>query len=343
VQVVVLGAGSLGSLYGAWSADAGHDVCLVARPSHVDAVRAAGLEVRELDGRTRRVAVTAVEDASEAPDADVVLLASKAQDGPALLDAYSGSPTAAWSVQNGARQAEPLVERFGAAAIGCSSMVGATLVGPGVVAHTFHGATYLGALPTSSPAGVDAVVRSFGGAGSHVEIVVRRDIDSVLWSKAVLATGAMGVSVMLRLPYHHVFVEPGARAAFHAIVSDAAQVAAAAGIALVDLPGPLQAGSLVAMPRDEALGRLESVGRAMVEAGQTSVRVSMLQSLETGRRLEVGAVFGDLVELADEHGLDVPVLRLVSSVVATLDEVMQRPGGPSGPTPGRRTEPGGPT
>ena len=257
----------------------------------------------------------------ETIDADVVLLASKGPDTSSLLGAYRGAPSGAWSIQNGARQSEQVVARFGSAAVGCSSMVGATLTSPGVVAHTFDGATYVGSLPGSAPQSVTTVASSLS---DDAQIVVRDDIDAVLWSKAVLATGAMGMSVLLRLPYHHVFVEPHARACFYDIVADASQVAAAVGVTLIDLPGPLQAGSLMAAPRAEALERLAELGTQMVDAGQTSVRVSMLQSLETGRRLEVEAVFGDLIALADEHGLEVPVLRTVHHVVVTLDQVARR-------------------
>lgn len=319
MQVVVLGAGSLGSLYAAWAADAGHSVCIVARAAHAAVVARQGLEIKGLDGTTRRVAVDAVADAADVPDADVVLLASKANDSAELLQRYSGeAAAAAWSIQNGAYQWRPLVDRFGDKAIGCSSMVGATLVEPGVVAHTFTGSTYVGALPTSSPTSVGAVVASLSPAAA---VVKRDDIVSVVWSKAVLACGAMGMSVLLRLPYHLVFTEPDARTLMYDIVRDAAQVASAEGITLVDLPGPLQAGSLMRRDRAAALARLVAVGEQMVAAGQTAVRVSMLQSLESGRRLEAQAVFGDLIELADRHGLGVPLLRAVSRVVTTLDNV----------------------
>jgi 2-dehydropantoate 2-reductase len=318
MQVVVLGAGSLGSLYAAWSVDAGHEVCIVARPAHADAVNAQGLEIRSVDGTRRRVAIDAVDDAADAPDADVVLLASKANDSNGLLDRYSGCATAAWSIQNGAHQWRALVDRFGGAAVGCSSMVGATLLEPGTIAHTFTGSTYVGSLPTSSPASIATVVGSLGLAAA---VIVRDDIGPVVWSKAVLACGAMGVSVLLRLPYHHVFTEPDARELMYDIVSDAATVATAEGVELIDLPGPLQAGSLMRLERLEALERLRQVGEQMVTEGQTSVRVSMLQSLQTGRRLESQAVFGDLVDIADRHGLDVPLLRAVNRVVTTLDHI----------------------
>jgi 2-dehydropantoate 2-reductase len=321
VRVAVLGAGALGSLYGAWAADAGHDVVLVGRPAHVEAIKNDGLTVRDVAGAARTVRLDAADTATAAGDADVVLVACKGQDTAALLDAHPGRPRAAYSVQNGARQAEPLVQRYGAAAIGCSSMVGATLEAPGVITHTFGGATYIGALPTSDGEATAAVRASLP---ADREVVVRDDIRSVLWSKAVLAVGAMGLPVLLRLPYHHVFVQPKARELFLDLVGDAARVAAAEGVPLVDLPGPLQAGSLTALPRDEALARLAEVGRAMVVAGQTEVRVSMLQSLETGRPLEVEAVFGEVVALADRHGLDVPLLRNVTAIVRTLDDVNRR-------------------
>lgn len=328
MKVVVLGAGALGTLYGAWFAEHGHDVVLVGRPAHMAAVAADGLAIRELDGTTRVVRVgTATSPAQDGlADADIVLLASKAQDSAGLLDATDiSAPVAAFSVQNGVGQARPLVDRFGPAAVGAVSMTGATLVGPGVVQHTFVGSTYVGALPTSKPGGPDTIWSALDGVA---DVVVRDDIADVLWSKAVLAAAAMGASVLLRLPYHHVFVEPGARRLFDAIARDAAAIAEAEGASLLDLPGPLQAGSLMAVTTDEAVARLAAVGDVMVAAGQTSVRVSMLQSLDSGRRLEVDAVFGALIGVADEHHLEVPVLRAIHHVVATLDDVAARGGTP---------------
>jgi 2-dehydropantoate 2-reductase len=324
VNITVLGAGALGSLYGAWCADAGHAVVLVGRPTHVEAVRSCGgLEVCDHLGGSRHVTLDATADSGAVGDADVVLVACKAQDTATLLATFRGAPKAVWSVQNGARQTVPLVDRFGAAAIGCVSMVGATLDAPGVVTNTFTGITYIGPLPTSVPAATDIVVDSLGAAA----VERRDDIDDVLWSKAVLATAAMGMSILLRLPYHHVFTEPPARRVFYDLVAEAASVATAAGARLVDLPGPLQAGSLMALPRDAALAALARLGDAMVARGQTATRVSMLQSLETGRRLEVDAVFGDVVAVADEHGLEAPLLRAVAAVARTLDDVAARGGG----------------
>lgn len=316
MKIVVLGAGSLGSLYGAWAAEAGHEVCLVARPTHVEAIERNGLTIIESDGATRTVDLRAVDDARDAPEADVVVVASKAPDTSSLIDRYRGEPAGAWSIQNGVRQASCLVPRFGSAVVGCSSMVGATLVEPGVVHHTFSGVTYLGAIRSSSPVAVRLAMDSLGAAAGGER---RDDIDSVLWSKAVLAAAAHGTSIVLRVPYHRVFLNPSSRLLFMQIVGDAAKVALAEGANLIDLPGPLQVGSLASAPLEVALDRLAEIGRAMVERGQTEIRVSMLQSLESNRQLESQAVFGDLVDIADTHQLEVPVLRAIANTADALD------------------------
>ena len=103
--VVVLGAGALGSVYGAWFAEAGAEVTLVARPAHAEAVNRGGLRI---DDRPP-VEVRAISNPEEAEDCDILLLASKAFDNPELLGGYRGSAQAAFSVQNGVRQAEPLM------------------------------------------------------------------------------------------------------------------------------------------------------------------------------------------------------------------------------------------
>ncbi|MEQ9318914.1 MAG: 2-dehydropantoate 2-reductase N-terminal domain-containing protein, partial [Polyangiaceae bacterium] len=89
----MLGAGSLGSVYAAWLAEAGHDVTIVARSAHAEAVAAGGLRFRTVDGAESTVAMGAVDDAADAPDADMVLVAAKNFDVAGLLGDYTGSPS----------------------------------------------------------------------------------------------------------------------------------------------------------------------------------------------------------------------------------------------------------
>lgn len=313
-KVVVLGAGALGSVYGAWLSEAGADVTLVARPAHVSAIAERGLELRSFDAPTRRCRLAAVVDPSDAGDADLVIVAAKSFDVEGLLSAYTGDARLAFSVQNGVDQAVGLQNRFGEAAVVGVSMVGGTLLAPGVVAYTYAGRTYLGDGPSTRP-GASEEIKAF--LPEHFE--ARRDIYSALWSKSVLAVSAMGVVSLTRSFYHNVFLHPDLREVFLDLMIEAASVAHSEGVELLDLPGPLQVATLLGSPRPAALEVLRSIGENLVATGQTQVRVSALQSIERGRPLEVDAVFAPLADRAASRGLETPLLQAVTRLVRGVD------------------------
>jgi len=57
----------------------------------------------------------------------------------------------------------------------------------------------------------------------------------------------------------------------------------------------------------------------MEAAGMTEIRVSMLQSVERGRRTEVEAVHGFIVRRAADHGVPVPTQMLVYGLLKAMD------------------------
>src|SRR6187200_2827551 len=76
LKVAVMGAGAVGCYFGGMLARAGHDVTLIARPPHVEAIRREGLR---MDTKTfdEQVRINAVAQASGAQDADLVLFCVK--------------------------------------------------------------------------------------------------------------------------------------------------------------------------------------------------------------------------------------------------------------------------
>ena len=101
MEIIVLGAGAIGSLYGAKLA-AENDVTLVARAKHADAINAKGLRVEGLESQVVRVrAVAALEKIG--PDA-LLLLTTKVPDTAAALAAIASlvrDDTTVVSLQNG--------------------------------------------------------------------------------------------------------------------------------------------------------------------------------------------------------------------------------------------------
>src|SRR3546814_3675096 len=63
MRIAVMGAGGVGGFYGAKLAEAGHDVVLIARGRHLEAIREHGLSIENLsDGRVSRSAVAATDN-----------------------------------------------------------------------------------------------------------------------------------------------------------------------------------------------------------------------------------------------------------------------------------------
>ncbi|HSG79523.1 MAG TPA: ketopantoate reductase C-terminal domain-containing protein, partial [Acidimicrobiia bacterium] len=236
-----------------------------------------------------------------------------------MVNATTLDPRLVFSVQNGVGKDDLLVQRFGRdRVVGCAAMVGGTLHGPGRVAYTFSGLTYLGDVaggPTGGAVDIAALIDETGVLGAEV----RDDIDSVVWSKAVLAVGAMGAVGLARAVYHRVFLDDDLAELFLDLIYEAAAVAAAEGVPLVDLPGPLQIATVASAPRSEGREVLRAVGEQLVAAGQTAVRVSVLQSIERGRRTEVDAIHAEVLARAERHGIDTPVLRTTTRVLRAVD------------------------
>ena len=78
-KIAVMGAGAIGCYYGGMLARAGRDVTLIGRPTHVEAIRRAGLrfETKAFDERVR---VHASSEPQAVHGAELILFCVKSQD-----------------------------------------------------------------------------------------------------------------------------------------------------------------------------------------------------------------------------------------------------------------------
>src|SRR5262245_8585432 len=132
MRFVVYGAGAVGGVLGARLHEAGLDVGLVARGTHLDAIRAHGLTLATPEGE-HTVDVPVARDAAGARTADaVVLLAVKSHQTLAAADdlVAAGAPAAVVSVQNGVAN-EPTLLRYVADVQGVCVMMPSGHLEPG--------------------------------------------------------------------------------------------------------------------------------------------------------------------------------------------------------------------
>lgn len=180
MRFVVHGAGAIGGLIGGRLFEHGHDVVLVARGAHHDAIVSDGLRVDDVDGSTTlRIPIVAHPDEIALEREDVVLLAVKSQDTAAALDAVRRNAPPEIPivcVQNGVANERAALRLFPNVYAVCV-MCPAGHLEPGVVVA--YSSPVSGLLDIGRyPGGVDDTARSISAAlrASTFESVPRPDI-----------------------------------------------------------------------------------------------------------------------------------------------------------------------
>ena len=240
-RVLVVGAGALGTIYGAGLSRGGATVQLLARRPHAEAIQGAGgVEIRGVD-ETWHAELTADWRPKRIEPADTVVVMTKSHDTalalaelPHLVDAVE----VAVSFQNGIEKDRLLAAWCGAdRVLGGMSMVGATLDRPGVVSHTLPGATYIGELPEGDSPRAQALGAALEAGG--LRAVVTAQILSVEWSKLVHAGPSMTMTAVPQLPFHRALQDPGLADLYIRLLREGADVAAAGPdpVEFLDLPG----------------------------------------------------------------------------------------------------------
>jgi 2-dehydropantoate 2-reductase len=323
MKIVIVGAGATGAFLGARMARGGVDVTLIARGPHLAAMRERGVEVRDADGGSFVAHPPCTEDLDVVADADAVILTLKAHHltemaprlGPRL-----GPETAVVPAQNGIpwwyfeRHGGPLegtrlrtVDPDGTIArhlearrvIGCVVYPATTLAAPGVVEHVEGTRLSLGELdgkPTDRCRALAAALIKGG-----LKAPIRPRIRDEIWLKLLGNVCFNPLSALTRATMAQIATDPEMRAVARAIMEEAEAVARALGVEL-------------AIGVEQRLTGAEKVG---------AHKTSMLQDVESGRPLEVGALVGAVVEIADLLRQPLPHLRTVYASVRLLDRSLR--------------------
>ena len=296
MEIVVFGAGSLGTLVGGLLARE-HDVTLVAREAHAQAVRESGLALEgDVAGFPFNVSPAATTDGTGL-EADLAVVTVKSFDTAAAADALAtGAFDVVCSLQNGMGNEETLAARLEAPILAGTATYGAVLWEPGVVACTGVGEVVLGARDGGSSSIADRVGEAFTAAG--LETIVADDMPRRLWEKLAVNAGINPVTALTR-------TENGA-----ALEADATELSRSAARETARVARACD----VDLSNREALAALETV--ASETAANTS---SMHQDVRAERRTEIDAINGYVVDRAAERGLEVQTNRVLTSLVRTWE------------------------
>ncbi|WP_293029229.1 ketopantoate reductase family protein [Natronococcus sp.] len=294
MEIVIFGAGSLGSLVGGLLARE-HEVTLVGRDDHVTAVRRNRLRVEGALEAT--VAPRATTDGT-ALAADLAVVTVKSYDTRRAADTLaSGRFDAVLSLQNGMGSEAILADVLDEPVLAGTASYGAILREPGVVECTGVGDVVLGDRCGGRSTVADRVGEALRSAG--LETTVSESMPRRLWEKLAVNAAINPVTALTATENAAVLEDPAADLARGA-ARETARVARAEGVELSNR---------------EALAATERV--AEETAANTS---SMRQDVLAERRTEIDAINGYILERAAERGLEVPTNRTLAALVRAWEQ-----------------------
>lgn len=290
MRIAVVGVGGVGGYFGARLADGGEDVFFIARGPHLEAIRDGGLHVESPEGDLHLPLVNATNDSSEIGPVDVVLLAVKAWQLTAAIEANHsllGAETAVVPLLNGVDAPTALASALGAKhALGGLCGIVAHLDGPGRVKH-------VGAVPFVRFGELDNVVTSrveqLRGAfeRSGVRVGIPADITVAMWQKFLFIAPTSAVGAVTRATFGVMRQMPETRDLVERAMRETLAVGQAEGVALTDEHMVLAIGLLEAAP----------------DGGTTS----MQRDIEAGRPSELEAQTGAIVRRSERLGIATPL------------------------------------
>ena len=294
LQVAVMGAGAVGCYFGGMLARAGHDVTLVARPEHVEAITRDGLH---MDTKTfnEHVRVKANSHPAAVEGAQLVLFCVKSSDTESAgnqIRSYVGNDTVVLCLQNGCdndqRLRGVLAQREVAAAV---VFLGSEMRAPGVVKH--HGSGELVIDPIRT---IPGLAHLFEAAA--IPTRVSDNVRGELWRKLIINCAYNAISALARKPYGQIVPSLGVRDVMRDIVDECLAVATAEGI---DVPGDVDAAV-----------------RRIVETIPDQYS-STAQDLLRGKPTEIDYLNGHIVRRGKALGIRTPANQVLWAMVKLIE------------------------
>jgi len=301
MRIAILGAGAIGCLFGIRLHESGQNVLLVNHnPRTVATIRRRGVALTEISGKSIKSRLKASRTLDDNYHPDLVLVTVKAYDTGSVarqLRKKIDEGTLILSLQNGLGNIETLCRYLprGSVLAGTTTE-GALTTGPGTVAHTGKGSTYIGEFSGKLTKRVGMIRDVFRNAGFRTHATKR--VESVIWSKAIVNSAINPISVLARVSNKEILRNSDLKDAALRLVREGVVVAKAHGVS----PSPSPSSMLIEI--------LTSARRN---------RSSMLRDIEAGRKTEIRQLNRAIAWLGRRLRVSVPYNTLLSELVLGVE------------------------
>lgn len=301
MKIIVVGAGAMGSLFGAFLTKSKEEVWLLDKNKEKAAkINESGITVESASGLCQ-VKVKATVNIGDIEKSDLVLICVKSFNTKQAIEQIRpalGQNTKILTLQNGMGNIEIISEIVGEERViaGVTSE-GATLIDTGKIRHCGSGETIIGTSSGKTPVEIRAIREVFNKAG--FETKMSRDIKSLIWSKLIINVGINALTALTRLPNGKLMEYEGTRKILRDAVTEATRIAKRKRVKLIF---------------EDPLAKVEAVCES------TSDNLSsMLQDVLRKKRTEVDFINGVIVRLGQELGINVPTNKFLLDLIKTIE------------------------
>lgn len=305
MDIVVLGAGSLGSAIGGTLALAGNEVTLISRKSHVDAINESGLILVTSEGE-KIAPVKAQTTAEGLKPAELVLVLCKSFDTTECIETNRdaiGPDSIVLSLQNGLGNEDLLCELLDPKqVIAGKTYIGGMMLEAGKVQSTTAGKqTFIGEYSGPVTPRIEKIAQLFNDAG--MECITSPHMKNIIWDKLLINMATGAVCGITKLPYGDFYQHTELFETALAAVQEGMDVARAEGIILT---------------RHDPKEVLE-LARENIPY---DFKPSILQSLEKHRRTEIDVINGAVVAYGKRHEIATPVNETLVACIKGIERYM---------------------
>jgi 2-dehydropantoate 2-reductase len=320
MKVCIYGAGAIGGYLGVMLNQSGAEISLIARGSHLEAIKAHGVKL-QIGGEEKVARMKATSDPAELGPQDYVIVTLKSHQAWEAADQMApllGPETAVVTAQNGIpwwyfhgfegqyanlqlQSVDPESRQWRTIgpqrAIGCTVYPATEIVAPGIIKHVYGDRFGFGEPTRKETERVRRLVEVFeaGGFKAKIHPEIRNDIWLKLWGNLCFNP----VSALTRATLDVVATDSGTRMVSRRMMEEAEKIARRIGVHFrVDIERRIN-------------------GAAAVGAHRTS----MLQDLDKGRPLEIDALLTVVQELGRLVDVETPTIDVVLALVQQMGRV----------------------
>lgn len=305
MNIIILGAGGVGSYFGARLLQAGHNVAFVARGAHLEALQTEGLHVKhphfEFEEKIRAFDLYSLADL-DPTSIDLIILATKS-----IATREMSMYLAQWlrtqmkppyilSLQNGVENEAILCDYFAEEYIigGLTRKIGAHVIKPAHIEAVGTAETILGMMHSSmeNERFLEELALIFNQA--EIPTQTTHDIKQELWKKLIINNGVNALCALLRVQTGVLFEQNSLADVVYGLMQETAHAARSLHIKISQ----------------------EDVDAMFTLIKQfDSIKPSMLVDLEHGRSLEIEEICGVVIRALHQIGVDAPYTKTIKALL----------------------------